>query len=191
MLGVFPIIPCVYAPTFHVPISSPKIARMLGFLSAASADTITANATRANAVSCARRSVYVNQHRRTLPGSDRVCWCIISWVGLCLVMGERIRRKGMGPRFILITSLFFVAQGVPELYHQRPGPSRSQNGSSPARPTIQFAEAGGGLADSSRLQHFFPRDSRCTKCHNHFRVEEPAGCKPRVARHELPWENRL
>src|SRR5262249_55282475 len=30
MLGVRPIIPWVYAPTFHIPMSSPKMTRMLG-----------------------------------------------------------------------------------------------------------------------------------------------------------------
>src|SRR5262245_56964103 len=32
MLGVRPIIPCVYAPMFHIPMSSPKMTTMLGFL---------------------------------------------------------------------------------------------------------------------------------------------------------------
>src|SRR4051794_13179146 len=36
MFGVRPIIPCVYAPTFQVPMSSPKITTMLGFCCAVS-----------------------------------------------------------------------------------------------------------------------------------------------------------
>src|SRR5262245_66198159 len=48
MFGVFPIIPCVYAPTFHIPMSSPKMTRMFGFLACACAaptDTTTPSAT--------------------------------------------------------------------------------------------------------------------------------------------------
>jgi hypothetical protein len=35
MLGVWPIMPCVYAPTFHIPMSSPKMTRMFGRLAVA------------------------------------------------------------------------------------------------------------------------------------------------------------
>src|SRR5688572_8950099 len=37
ILGVRPIIPCVYAPTFHMPMSSPKMTRILGLLDCATA----------------------------------------------------------------------------------------------------------------------------------------------------------
>ena len=37
MLGVRPIMPFVYAPTFQVPMSSPQMTTMLGFLSTACA----------------------------------------------------------------------------------------------------------------------------------------------------------
>src|SRR6516165_5918011 len=35
MLGVRPIMPWVYAPTFHMPMSSPKMTRMFGFFAVA------------------------------------------------------------------------------------------------------------------------------------------------------------
>src|SRR5262245_22249030 len=84
--------------------SSPKMTRMLGFLSADSADTTAANVTRTVAAICARRRAWLRHRKRGKRHGVRICFvliirvrwfCFVGWL-LELLIGLFVNHQVAG-----------------------------------------------------------------------------------------------